>query len=223
MRTDEAPSLRRILSSMHRRCGTLTLELLDRARLPRPEERQIGVDLHYAAAKFRIPSSVPPDWRAVLHRPSAQSGRGGLLVPVEDNCWQVNLSHMHGGAMPENVADFVAFARTLRTQTIYAAIKDAVPIGPIYRFVFPCSARRRFEALERFPDYLLPIGDAICRFSPVIGQGMSVAAQQAGALRRLVEARVSDAQPLKGLARSFYADIDDFLTAPWIGIDAPWC
>ena len=44
---------------------------------------------------------------------------------------------------------------------------------------------------------------------------MSVAAQQAGALRRLVEARVSDAQPLKGLARSFYAAIHDFLTAPW--------
>ena len=195
--------------------GTLTLELLDRICLPRPEERQIGIDLHYAAAKFRIPSSADPDWRAVLHRPSAQSGRGGLLVPVEDNCWQVNLSHMHGGAVPENVADFVAFARTLRTQTIYAAIKDALPIGPIYRFVFPCSARRRFEALERFPDYLLPLGDAICQFSPAIGQGMSVAAQQAGALRRLVEARVSDAQPLKGLARSFYAAIDDFLTAPW--------
>ena len=195
--------------------GTLTLELLDRIRLPRPEERQIGIDLHYAAAKFRIPSSRDPDWRAVLHRPSAQSGRGGLLVPVEDNCWQVNLSHMHGGAVPENVADFVAFARTLRTQTIYGAIKDAVPIGPIYRFVFPCSARRRFESLERFPDYLLPLGDAICQFSPTIGQGMSVAAQQAGALRRLVEARVSDAQPLKGLARSFYAAIDGFLTAPW--------
>ena len=40
-------------------------------------------------------------------------------------------------------------------QTIYAAIKDAVPVGPIYRFVFPCSIRRHFEALERFPDRLL--------------------------------------------------------------------
>lgn len=195
--------------------GTLTLELLDRIGLPRPEERQIGIDLHYASAMFRIPSSAPLDWRAVLHRPSAQSGRGGLLVPVENDCWQVNLSHMHGGTMPENVGDFIAFARTLRTPTIYAAIKDAMPVGPIYRFVFPCSARRRFEALERFPDYLLPLGDAICRFNPAAGQGMSVAAQEVGVLRHLIEARTSNADPLKGLAQSFFAAVQDFLAAPW--------
>jgi 2-polyprenyl-6-methoxyphenol hydroxylase-like FAD-dependent oxidoreductase len=195
--------------------GTLTLELLDRIGLPRPEERQIGIDLHYASAMFRIPSSAPLDWRAVLHRPSAQSGRGGLLVPVENDCWQVNLSHMHGGTMPENVGNFIAFARTLRTPTIYAAIKDAMPVGPIYRFVFPCSARRRFEALERFPDYLLPLGDAICRFNPAAGQGMSVAAQEVGVLRHLIEARASNADPLKGLARSFFAAVQDFLAAPW--------
>jgi hypothetical protein len=130
--------------------GILTLELLNRVGLPRPEERQIGIDLHYATAMFRIPPSAPPDWRAVLHRPSAQSGRGGLLVPVENECWQVNLTHMHGGTVPENVGDFIAFARTLRTQTIYDAIKDAVPIGPIYRFVFPCSIRATLRRLSIF-------------------------------------------------------------------------
>jgi flavin-dependent dehydrogenase len=195
--------------------GTLTLELLDRVALPRPEEKQIGIGLHYATAMFRIPSSAPPDWRAVLHRPSAESGRGGLLVPVENGRWQVNLTHMHDGAVPEKVADFIAFARTLRTPTIYSAIKDAVPIGPIYRFVFPGSIRRRFEALERFPDGLLPLGDAICRFNPAFGQGMSVAAQQAAALGQLIAARVLNTQQLKGLARCFFAAIDDYLTAPW--------
>ena len=196
------------------RC-TLTLELLDRIGLPRPEERLIGIDLHYASAMFRIPSSAPLDWRAVLHRPSAQSGRGGLLVPVENDCWQVNLTHMHGGKAPENPGDFIAFARTLRTQTIYAAIKDAAPLGPIFRFVFPCSIRRRFEALECFPDRLLPLGDAICRFNPAAGQGMSVAAQEVGVLRQLIKTRTSNADRLKGLAQSFFAAVQDFLDAPW--------
>jgi 2-polyprenyl-6-methoxyphenol hydroxylase-like FAD-dependent oxidoreductase len=62
---------------------------------------------------------------------------------------------------------------------------------------------------------LLPLGDAICRFSPAFGQGMSVAAQEAGALRRLIEARTSNADPLKGLARPFFAAVQDFLTALW--------
>ena len=195
--------------------GALTLALLDKIGLPRPLETEIGIDLHYATAMFQIPPSAPRDWRAVLHRPLSQSGRGGLLVPVENNCWQVNLTHMDGGSVPENVGDFVAFARTLRTQTIHDAIDGAVSVGRIYRFAFPSSIRRRFDALDRFPDYLLPLGDVICQFNPAFGQGMSIAAQEAGALRRLIDARISDAEPLKGLARSFFAAVQDFLAAPW--------
>jgi 2-polyprenyl-6-methoxyphenol hydroxylase-like FAD-dependent oxidoreductase len=195
--------------------GALTLELLDRIGFPRPPVTEIGIDLHYATATFRIPSSAPDDWRAVLHRPDAQSGRGGLLVPVENHCWQVNLTHMHGEPVPENVEGFITFARTLRTPTIHDAIAGAEPIGPIHRFGFPCSIRRRFEMLNRFPDGLAPLGDVICRFNPAYGQGMSVAAQQAGALRRSMAARVSQADPLSGLSRLFFAAVESFLAAPW--------
>jgi 2-polyprenyl-6-methoxyphenol hydroxylase-like FAD-dependent oxidoreductase len=195
--------------------GALTLEMLDKIGLPRPQETEIGIDLRYATVMFEIPPSAPRDWRAVLHRPTAQSGRGGLLVPVENNYWQVNLTGMHGEPMPESVGDFIAFAKTLRTQTIYDAIEGAVPFGPIHRFGFPCSIRRRFEALDGFPDCLLPLGDVICRFNPAFGQGMSVAAQEVGALKRLIEARTLDAEPLKGLAQPFFAAIQSFLAAPW--------
>jgi 2-polyprenyl-6-methoxyphenol hydroxylase-like FAD-dependent oxidoreductase len=195
--------------------GVLTLELLDKVGLPRPKETEIGIDLRYATAMFEIPPSAARDWRSVLHRPSAQSGRGGVLIPVENKCWQVTLTRMHGGTMPESVEDFIAFARTLRTPTIHDAIASAVPVGPIYRFGFPSSIRRRFEALDRFPDNLLPLGDAICRFNPAFGQGMSVVAQEVGVLKRLIEARALDADPLRGLARSFFAAIQDFLAAPW--------
>jgi flavin-dependent dehydrogenase len=111
--------------------GALTLELLDKIGLPRPHETEIGIDLRYATAMFEVPPSAPCDWRAVLHRPSAQSGRGGLLIPVENDCWQVNLTSMHGGPVPGSVQDFIAFANTLRTPTIHDAIEGVVPIGPI--------------------------------------------------------------------------------------------
>lgn len=195
--------------------GFLTLDLLDSLGLPRPQETEIGIDLRYATAMFEIPPTASFDWRAVIHRPSVQSGRGGLLVPVEGNCWQVNLTHMHGGPVPEDVDDFIDFARTLRTQTIHDAIRDAVPVGPVHRFAFPGSIRRRFEDLERFPDFLLPIGDAICLFSPAFGQGMTVATQEARAVRRLIEAHISRGTSLRGIARSFFAAIQDFLAAPW--------
>jgi 2-polyprenyl-6-methoxyphenol hydroxylase-like FAD-dependent oxidoreductase len=195
--------------------GALTLALLDRLGLPRPQETEIGIDLRYATGMFEIPSNAPCDWRAVLHRPSIQSGRGGLLVPVENNRWQVNLTGMHGEPMPESVEDFVAFAGTLRTRTIHDAIEDAIPVGPIYRFGFPCSLRRHFEALDRFPDRLLPLGDVICQFNPAFGQGMSVVAQEVCVLKRLIEARALEADPFKWLASAFFAAIQDLLAAPW--------
>ena len=71
------------------------------------------------------------------------------------------------------------------------------------------------RGLTSFPDRLLPLGDVICRFNPAFGQGMSVAAQEVSVLQRLIEARAPDADPLQGLAQSFFAAIQDFLAAPW--------
>lgn len=195
--------------------GTLTLEALDSIGMPRPAETEIGMDLSYATATFEIPPTAPRDWRAVIHRPAVESGRGAFLFPIENNRWHVNLNAVHGETPPDGLQDFIAFASTLRTPTIYDAIKDAVAVGPIHRFVLPCSVRRGFEALPNFPERLLPIGDAICRFNPAFGQGMSVAAQEVGVLKQLLDTRAGEGRPLDGLAPAFFTAIQEVLAAPW--------
>ena len=79
------------------------------------------------------------------------------------------------------------FAGSLRTQTAYDAIRNARRVREIARFNLPCSVRRHFEQLDSFPRWLIPIGDSVCRFNPVFGQGMSVAAQEAVVLGQLME------------------------------------
>ena len=117
--------------------------------------------------------------------------------------------------MPGDFEGIVEFAKSLRTLTIYEAIRELKPIGPIMRYLLPHSVRRHFETSKYFPKGLLPIGDAICRFNPVFGQGMTVAAQEAVILRRLLDARAKNADPLDRLASAFFEEIQGVLETPW--------
>lgn len=74
--------------------------------------------------------------------------------------------------------DFVAFAATLQTPTLHDALKYAKPRGKVIQFAFPESRRRHFERCANWPRGLVPFADAICRFNPVYGQGMTAASKE---------------------------------------------
>ena len=109
----------------------------------------------------------------------------------------------------------MAFARTLRTPTIYNAVKGARLDGEIVRYGFRDNVLRHFERMEVFPRGLVPIGDSVCRFNPVHGQGMSVAAQEACLLRKILSDRSPSGDPLQGLAKAFFEKIPALIETPW--------
>ena len=113
------------------------------------------------------------------------------------------------------VGGFLTYARGLRAPTVYNAIKDAKRVGEIVRFGFPASVWRHFERLETFPRPPLPFADAVCRFNPVYGQGMSVAAQEACLLHRLLGTRGLERDPLAGLAPAFFVGAQALIDGPW--------
>ena len=196
--------------------GNLTLGLLESTGQPMPEETVIGVDIGYATTVLSLPENAPAGWTAVMtFDPPAEGGLAGIMLPLERNRWIITLVGHHGHKPPGDWDGFLAYARQLRTPTLYNAIRGAKRLGEVAHFGFPASFRRHFDRLPKFPRGLLPFGDAICRFNPVHGQGMSVAAQEACLLRDLLHRRAKEADPLDGLAPAFFAEAEALIETPW--------
>ena len=194
--------------------GTLTLRLLEALGRGAPAETTIGVDLTYATAVFEIPSGAPSEWKGVFTIPGGD-GRGGLMLPLEGNRWILTVAGRHSVKPPGDEAGYMDYVRGLRTPTIFEAIRSAKRLGEIARFGFSVSTRRHYDGLPEFPRGLVPLGDAVCRFNPIYGQGMSVAAQEAVGLGRLLTRRETDRDPLQGLAAEFFAEAVPIIDTPW--------
>jgi 2-polyprenyl-6-methoxyphenol hydroxylase-like FAD-dependent oxidoreductase len=196
--------------------GAPTLALLRSSGQPVPDEIVIGIDLHYTTTTFVIPQDASTNWRGIATHPHApERSRGGYMLPIEGNRWVLTLTGRLGERPPAEPDGFMDYARRLETQTIYNAIKHAERQSGFERYAYPASAWRRFDRMSSFPGGLVPIGDSICRFNPVYGQGMSVAAQEARLLNQLLKARATKADPLARLALAFFSESVPLVEAPW--------
>jgi 2-polyprenyl-6-methoxyphenol hydroxylase-like FAD-dependent oxidoreductase len=193
--------------------GSLTLEFLKATGRRPPEETIIGVNTRYASAVFEHPH-ISNGYKIVFTAPNApEQARAGFLLPAENNSTQVALAGRGKDIPPLEGNEFLSYARQLPTQTIYNAIKHAKRLTDITPFCFPESRWRHFARAPDFPRGLIPIGDAICRFNPVYGQGMTVAAQEAMLLFDLLQA--SEGDLLATLASAFLTKAETLIAAPW--------
>jgi hypothetical protein len=135
--------------------------------------------------------------------------RGGVIVAQEGNRWIVTLSARSGETVPTDLEPFIEFAKTLSAPHIYSVISCANAIGKPHSARFPASVRRRYEQMNRFPEGFLVVGDAICSFNPVYGQGMTVAVLEAVELDKALRVRS------RKLARSFFSRAAKIVDSPW--------
>jgi 2-polyprenyl-6-methoxyphenol hydroxylase-like FAD-dependent oxidoreductase len=196
--------------------AALTLTLLDALGWERPAVTEVGVDLSYATAVVPVPSNAPPDWKLVLTQPDPPDlALHAFLVPTEGSGWMIAIANHGATPRLETWDAFLEASRSLTTPTIYNALRCAEPPDGIRHYCFPASIWKHFERLPRLPRGVLPVADALCRFNPIHGQGMTSAAQQARLLHDVLDRAAAEPDPITVAQAGFMAEVAAVLETPW--------
>lgn len=178
-------------------------------RYETPVETVVNSFLGYASRFYEPPPADGRDWTAMLFQPNApQETRGAAMLPVDGGLWHVTVVGNARDYPPVEESAFLAFAGSLRSPALREALEAARPVSPIWAYRRTQNRLRDFAALRRWPDGFVVLGDAVCRFNPVYGQGMTIAAESALVLRRWL----SSGEPALGFQRH----LATMLKAPWL-------
>lgn len=193
--------------------GSRTNQWLEAAGYPAPPKEVMPIDLVYVSQVFKQTNS-PRNWQCLACHPSANSPRGAIIAPIDDEHWIVTLFGYLGQHPTPTSEGVLEFVKTLPVPDIYTTLAEATPAGEALRFGYPQQVFRRYDKLKRFPQGFLVLGDALCSLDPVFGQGMTIACKEAYALDQVLDS--AQGQQAATLAQAFFKQAQKIIDVPWL-------
>jgi 2-polyprenyl-6-methoxyphenol hydroxylase-like FAD-dependent oxidoreductase len=193
--------------------GSQAARWLERLGYPQPKVSQVHIDMGYTTRLYRrSPGDLPGALYAITVSTPPTGKRIGVLFPVEGDRWMATMCGFHGDHAPTDQAGFLAWAEGLPAADIADVIRDAEPIGDAVTHRLPSNQRRHFEKLRRHPRGFVALGDAICSFNPIYGQGMTSALLQSQALAEALAEHDTDGPEF---VPAFYRKAAKVVGGPW--------
>lgn len=192
--------------------GSRTPRWLEEAGFARPHEVEVIVDVGYATRMYEQADAEPLLGKALMTYPHPPHDRRmGAAFPIEGGRWIVSLGGWGGDTPPHDDAGYQAFARSLPRPDIAELLERSTPVSPIEVFRFRSNLWRRYDLLPRWPARLVVLGDAVCSFNPIYGQGMTSTIMQALELGKLLQRGIA----LDFVGARFGRAIADLLAQTW--------
>jgi flavin-dependent dehydrogenase len=143
------------------------------------ESTVIDPKLGYASCLLKIPENYS-GVRGIEVAPHAPDNpRAAGLWEVEKGTWLLTLIGMAGEYPPKYIEGFKAFSDSLPTPAISEILNQAEQISEIQSFRGTQNIWRHYEKMPSYPNGLLVLGDALCAFNPLHGQGLTLIARSA--------------------------------------------
>jgi 2-polyprenyl-6-methoxyphenol hydroxylase-like FAD-dependent oxidoreductase len=175
-----------------------------------PEQETVRPRIAYSSAIYRRrPAEHLGGDRVVIVAATHATRRGAVMLAMEDDRWIVTLFGYLGERPPTEPGAFADWATTLAAPDVHEVISSAELLQAPVPAHFPASVRLRYERLDRLPEGYVVTGDAVCSFNPVFGQGMTISALEALALRDCLRDGAGQ------LGQRFFRSTAKLVDIPW--------
>ena len=177
---------------------------------PVPRTSQVRGGVVYVSRHYRSEPAQIDGLIGALTTPYPGQPRAAVVLRQEGSKFVVVLAGMVGEDPPMDEAGMLAFADSVDCPEVTEVLRTSPPLNDPVKMRFPASVRHHYEALGRYLDGFLVAGDALSCLNPVYGQGMTIAALEALALKALLAAGVTE-----GLPRRYFRATGKLVAEAW--------
>lgn len=180
--------------------------------IPKPDI--LKVSLGYSTRHYKIPSDLAEKW-ALIHveGESVRSENTGIFAMIENNIAEMLLWNAGGNYPTTDAEEYEQAVANLKDPIVTAILEKLEPVTTPRGYRIKELFRNRFEQMPHWPSGLLVLGDALCNFDPIYGQGMTMAAVEVEALESCLRDQRANPQP--GFELSVLQKLQEVIEPTW--------